>query len=80
MGGGNRVENYGKFRVVARAVKHFGDAGQQVYRPTYRILDHIGEEIDAGEGAIDFGDVTSAYNEAFAMGRERLRELTSAIQ
>jgi len=71
------VENHGKFRVVARAVKQFDDAGQQVYRPSYRILDHIGEEIDAGEGSIGFGDVTSAYNEAFAMGRERLRELTT---
>lgn len=71
------MENHGKFRVVARAVKQLDDAGQQVYRPSYRILDHIGEEIDAGEGSIDFGDVTSAYNEAFAMGRERLRELTT---
>lgn len=71
------MENHGKFRVVAKAVKHFGETGQQVYRPSYRILDHIGEEIDAGEGVVEFTDVTSAYNEAFAMGRERLRELTS---
>ncbi|HEY4090064.1 MAG TPA: hypothetical protein VGN46_01010 [Luteibacter sp.] len=71
------MENQSKFRVVARAVKHHDAAGEQVFRSSYRILDHIGEEIDAGTGTIDFTDVTSAYNEAFALGRERLRELAS---
>jgi hypothetical protein len=71
------VENNSKFRVVGRAVKHSGEAGEQFYRSSYRILDHIGEEIDAGMGTVDFIDVTSAYNEAFALGRERLREITA---
>ncbi|QDE40683.1 hypothetical protein FIV34_16450 [Luteibacter pinisoli] len=71
------MENHSKFRVVARAVKHNGVAGEQFYRSSYRILDHIGEEIEAGNGTIDFIDVTSAYNEAFALGRERLREIAS---
>jgi hypothetical protein len=71
------VENHSKFRVVARAVKHHDAAGEQFYRSSYRILDHVGEEIDAGIGTIDFSDVTSAYNEAFTLGRERLREIAS---
>ncbi|QWT20417.1 hypothetical protein KPL74_00025 [Bacillus sp. NP157] len=75
------MENHSKFRVVARAVKLQDAAGDQVYRSSYRILDHIGEEIETGAGTIEFTDVTSAYNEAFALGRERLRELaTETIQ
>ena len=71
------VDNFSKFRVVSRAIKRNDDAGEQVYRSSYRILDHIGEEIDAGSGSIDFIDVTSAYNEGFTLGRERLREIAS---
>jgi len=69
------VENHSKYRVVAKAVKHNGQAGEQVYRASYRILDHIGEEIEASTGTNDFSDITSAFNEAFALGHERLREL-----
>jgi len=69
------VENHSKYRVVAKAVKHNGLAGEQVYRASYRILDHIGEEIEASTGTNDFVDITSAFNEAFALGHERLREL-----
>jgi len=69
------VENHSKYRVVAKAVKHHGDAGEQVYRASYRILDHIGEEIEASTGTHDFQDITSAFNEAFALGHERLREM-----
>ena len=61
--------------MVAKAVKHNGQAGEQVYRASYRILDHIGEEIEASTGTNDFSDITSAFNEAFALGHERLREL-----
>ncbi|GAA0911538.1 hypothetical protein KR767_11610 [Luteibacter anthropi] len=71
------MDNHSKFRVVAKAVKHHGDEGHVFYRSSYRILDHIGEEIDACDGAVDHPDVTSAYNEAFALGRERLRELAA---
>ena len=67
------MENHSKYRVVAKAVKHHGDAGEQVYRASYRILDHIGEEIEASTGTNDFQDITSAFNEAFALGHERLR-------
>jgi hypothetical protein len=70
------LEQNSKFRVVARAVKQHAATGEPVYRPSFRILDHVGEEIDAGEGQHDFADITSAYNEAFALGRERLRELS----
>ncbi len=69
------MENQSKYRVVAKAVKHNGQAGEQVYRASYRILDHIGEEIEASTGTNDFSDITSAFNEAFALGHERLREL-----
>ena len=69
------MENHSKFRVVAKAVKHHGEAGEQVYRGSYRILDHIGEEIEACTGTNVFIDITSAFNEAFALGHERLREL-----
>jgi hypothetical protein len=69
------VENHSKYRVVAKAVKHHGVAGEQVYRASYRILDHIGEEIEANTGTNDFQDITSAFNEAFALGHERLREM-----
>ena len=71
------VENHSKFRVVAKAVKHHHPDGVLFYRSNYRILDHIGEEIDAADGTQDYSDVTSAYNEAFELGRERLRELAS---
>lgn len=69
------MENQHKYRVVAKAVKHHDAAGEQVYRSSYRILDHIGEEIEAGTGTNDFIDITSAFNEAFALGHERLREM-----
>ena len=69
------MENHSKYRVVAKAVKHHDDAGEQVYRASYRILDHIGEEIEASTGTNDFQDITSAFNEAFALGHERLREM-----
>lgn len=69
------MENHSKYRVVAKAVKHHGAAGEQVYRASYRILDHIGEEIEANIGTNDFQDITSAFNEAFALGHERLREM-----
>ncbi|MDQ0011470.1 hypothetical protein J2T07_003680 [Luteibacter jiangsuensis] len=68
------MENHSKYRVVAKAVK-YDNAGEQVYRSSYRILDHIGEEIEASTGTNDFVDITSAFNEAFALGHERLREL-----
>jgi hypothetical protein len=71
------VENQSKFRVVAKAVKHHGAGGEQVYRANYRILDHVGEEIEANTGTQEFGDITSAFNEAFAMGHERLREIST---
>ena len=61
------MENHSKYRVVAKAVKHHGAAGEQVYRASYRILDHIGEEIEANTGTNDFQDITSAFNEAFAL-------------
>jgi len=69
------VENHSKYRVVAKAVKHHGVAGEQVYRASYRILDHIGEEIEANTGTNDFQDITSAFNEAFALGHEHFREM-----
>lgn len=69
------MENHSKYRVVAKAVKHHGAAGEPVYRASYRILDHIGEEIEANTGTNDFQDITSAFNEAFALGHERLREM-----
>ncbi|HXP00162.1 MAG TPA: hypothetical protein VN813_06655 [Luteibacter sp.] len=69
------MENHSKYRVVAKAVKHHDAAGEQVYRASYRILDHIGEEIESSTGTNDFIDITSAFNEAFALGHERLREL-----
>lgn len=69
------MENHSKYRVVAKAVKHHDAAGEQVYRGSYRILDQIGEEIEASIGTNDFIDITSAFNEAFALGHERLREL-----
>ncbi|HEY4294410.1 hypothetical protein [Luteibacter sp.] len=69
------MENHNKYRVVAKAVKHHGDAGEQLYRASYRILDHVGEEIEASTGTNDFLDITSAFNEAFALGHERLREM-----
>lgn len=69
------MENHTKYRVVAKAVKHHGDTGEQLYRGSYRILDHIGEEIEAKTGTHDFVDITSAFNEAFTLGHERLREL-----
>ncbi|MET4677364.1 MULTISPECIES: hypothetical protein [unclassified Luteibacter] len=71
------MENQNKFRVVAKAVKHSGVDGEQVYRASYRILDHVGEEIEANTGTHDFNDITSAFNQAFAMGHERLRELST---
>lgn len=71
------MENQSKFRVVAKAVKHHDASGDQVYRASYRILDHVGEEIEANTGTHDFGDITSAFNEAFAMGHERLREIST---
>ena len=75
------MENHSKFRVVAKAVKYHGDGGGQVYRSSYRILDHVGEEIETSTGTNDFDDITSAFNEAFAMGHERLRALsTETIQ
>lgn len=69
------MENQSKFRVSAKALKQPMEAGGQVYRSYYRILDQTGEEIEASTGTKDFGDITSAFNEAFAMGHERLREL-----
>jgi hypothetical protein len=69
------VENHSKYRVVAKAVKHHGDTGEQVYRACYRILDHSGEEIETRTGTNDFQDITSAFNAAFALGHERLREM-----
>ena len=71
------MENQSKFRVAAKAVKQSIEAGGQVYRSYYRILDQTGEEIEASTGTTDFGDITSAFNEAFAMGHERLRELST---
>ena len=70
------MENQNKFRVVAKAVKQPIEAGGQMYRCSYRILDQVGEEIEARTGTHDFVDITSAFNEAFAMGHERLRELS----
>lgn len=73
------MENHSKFRVVAKAVKHPGDDGSSVYRSSYRILDHVGEEIETRLGTNDFDDITSAFNEAFAMGHERLRVLSTDL-
>lgn len=70
------MENQSKFRVVAKAVKQPIEAGGQVYRSSYRILDQVGEEIEASTGTHDFVDITSAFNEAFAMGHERLRAMS----
>jgi hypothetical protein len=75
------MENHSKFRVVAKAVKYQDDGGGQVYRSSYRILDHFGEEIETGTGTNVFDEITSAFNEAFAIGHERLRVLsTETIQ
>ena len=69
------MESHSKFRVVAKAVRRDGADGESVYRSSYRILDTQGEEIETSEGAVDFGDITSAFNEAFAFGHERLRHI-----
>jgi hypothetical protein len=69
------VESHSKFRVVAKAVRRDAADGSSVYRSSYRILDTQGEEIEISEGGVDFDDITSAFNEAFANGHERLRHI-----
>ncbi|MBB3225708.1 hypothetical protein FHW69_000298 [Luteibacter sp. Sphag1AF] len=69
------MDSYNKFRVVAKAIKQDGSDGQPVYRSSYRILDTQGEEIETSTGTLAHGDITSAYNEAFAQGHERLKAL-----
>ena len=73
------MENQSKFRVSAKALKQPTEAGGQVYRSNYRIFDERGEEIETSTGTRDFGDITSAFNEAFAMGHKRLLALSTDI-
>ncbi|TCV94041.1 hypothetical protein EC912_104238 [Luteibacter rhizovicinus] len=67
--------SHSKLRVVAKAMKQDDDTGQSVYRSSYRILDAQGEEIETRTGTHAYSDITSAYNEAFALGHERLKLL-----